>query len=71
MQNWIFFAILNPQFFLASTYIITKSLSNLKCFSKTQHNLEPAMQFKSVSNGFILNAYCKNELHDMKNESNE
>jgi hypothetical protein len=29
------------------------------------------MQLKFVSNGFILNAYCKNELHDMKNESNE
>jgi hypothetical protein len=29
------------------------------------------MQFKFVSYGFIFNAYCKNELHDMKNESNE
>jgi hypothetical protein len=30
-----------------------------------------AMQFKFVTNFFILNAYCKNELHEMKNESNE
>jgi hypothetical protein len=29
------------------------------------------MQFKFISNGFILSAYCKNELHDTKNESNE
>jgi hypothetical protein len=29
------------------------------------------MQFKFISNGFILSAYCKNELHDIKNESNE
>jgi hypothetical protein len=30
-----------------------------------------AMQFKFVSNDFICKAYCENELHDMKNESNE
>jgi hypothetical protein len=30
-----------------------------------------AIQFKFVSNGFILNAYYQNESHDMKNESNE
>jgi hypothetical protein len=29
------------------------------------------MQFKFVSNDFICKAYCKNELHDLKNESNE
>jgi hypothetical protein len=28
-------------------------------------------QFKFVSDGFILSAYCQNELHDMRNESNE
>jgi hypothetical protein len=30
-----------------------------------------AMQFKFVSDGFTFTAYYKNELHDMKNESNE
>jgi hypothetical protein len=29
------------------------------------------MQVKFVSNDFICKAYCENELHDMKNESNE
>jgi hypothetical protein len=30
-----------------------------------------AMQFKFVLDDFICQAYCENELHDMKNESNE
>jgi hypothetical protein len=27
------------------------------------------MQFEFDSDSFILNAYCKNELHDMKNDT--
>jgi hypothetical protein len=41
---------------------------NLADYKKKNIIFNSAMQFKLVSNGFILNTYCINELHDMKNE---
>jgi hypothetical protein len=45
-----------------------QNLPNIKRVTIENKIFNLATQFKFVSDGFIFNAYCQNELHDMKNE---
>jgi hypothetical protein len=54
-----------------SAHGLSENLADYKKISIENIIFNTDMQFKLISIGFILNAYCKNELYAMKNASNE